>query len=382
MKYRNFGKLDFKASTLGFGCMRLPCLDSAASGANVDEEEAIRMIRYAIEQGVNYVDTAYMYHLGKSELVLGKALRDGYRDRVKVATKSPLMRVKTAQEYDDILTEQLQKLGLETIDFYLFHGLNKQNWEVVKNQDLLGRAEAAKKAGKIGHIGFSFHDDYEVFEDIINSYEGWEFCQIQYNYMDTENQAGLKGLQLAAARGMGIVIMEPLQGGKLVHPPEEIKKIARESGYGNSLADLAFKWLVNQPEISLILSGMTTMEEVRENIESVNNWDVGMLSEKEAKLIKDIKGAYNKRNKDCIPCTGCGYCMPCPQAVDIPQNMKLYNDGVLYDFFNEAQRRYGLLLKPEQQAGACLECGSCEDLCPQKIPISEWMPKIHAALEA
>ena len=380
MRYRNFGSLDFQVSVLGFGCMRLPCLDGVASGPGIDEEEAVRMIRYAIEQGVNYVDTAYLYHGGNSELVLGKALRDGYRDRVKVATKAPMMRITKAQEYDAVLDEQLQKLGVEMIDFYLFHGLNKQTWEVVKNQELLARAEAAKKAGKIGHIGFSFHDPYEVFADIIEGYEGWEFCQIQYNYMDTEFQAGQKGLRLAASRGMGVVVMEPLQGGKLVNPPAEIKEIIRESGYAGSLADLALKWLISQPEWSVFLSGMTAMKEVRENIEAASTFTEGTLSGEEARLIDAVKVAYRERNKDCLPCSGCNYCLPCPHSVDIPANIRFYNDGILYGYFNEAKRRYGFLLKPEQRAGACLECGRCDEVCPQKIPISEWMPKIHAAL--
>lgn len=210
MQYRNFGKLDWQASALGFGCMRLPTIESLPTNSIINEAEAIKMIHYAIDNGVNYLDTAYVYHNGHSEVVLGKALQGDYRDRVKIATKAPLMIIKTAEEYDRILDEQLKKLGVDMIDFYLFHGLNKATWEIVKSQNLIERAEAALQAGKIGHIGFSFHDQYEVFEDIINGYDAWSFCQIQYNYMDTENQAGTKGLKLAASKGLAVVVMEPL----------------------------------------------------------------------------------------------------------------------------------------------------------------------------
>lgn len=381
MEYRSFGKVDFKVSALGFGCMRLPLAEAGGDPANIDEAEAIRMIRHAVDSGVNYFDTAYFYHSGQSEILLGKALKDGYRERVMVATKLPVGRVKTTEDFDVILNEQLGKLGIEKIDFYLFHGLGKQSWEQVKKLNLLEKAEAAKKAGKIGHIGFSFHDNYEAFEEIINGYDGWEFCQIQYNYMDTANQAGIKGLKLAGSKGIAVVSMEPLQGGKLANPPEEIRKLIKDSGYQGTPADIAIKWLLDQPEISLVLSGMSTMEQLEQNLVSVENSHSGMLTEAEAKLIKEIGAAYMERNKNSVPCTGCNYCMPCPQQVNIPHNFRTYNDSVMYGYSGEAKRRYTMFTRPEQRASACVSCRICEDKCPQKIAISELMGKIKETFE-
>jgi predicted aldo/keto reductase-like oxidoreductase len=379
MQYRNFGRLDWQVSALGFGCMRLPTTDSAPVSANVAEAEAMRMIRHAIDNGVNYVDTAYVYHSGKSEIVLGKALQDGYRDKVKVATKAPIWLIKKAEEYDKFLDEQLKKLGVDRIDFYLFHGLDKSSWDAVKSQELLGRAEAALQAGKIGHIGFSFHDRYEVFEEILNGYDGWSMCLMQYNFMDTDNQAGTKGVQLAASRGLGVVVMEPLLGGKLANPPEQIRKQLQDSGYAGSAADLAFRWLWNQPEVSAVLSGMSAMDQVVANVRSANRSAIGSLTGMEADLIEKMRLFYLARTA--IPCTGCGYCQPCPNSVDIPRNLKLYNDGVMYGSFAEAKRVYNLFLEPEQRAANCIQCQACEEKCPQKIPISEWMLKVQEKLK-
>jgi len=225
MQYRSFGKLDWKASALGFGCMRFPAADGKRGSPNVDEAEAIRMLRHAIDHGVNYIDTAYPYHEGKSELIVGRALNDGYRERVRLATKSPTWLLQGAQDFDRILNEQLQKLQTGHIDFYLLHGLNKANWSnVVLKLGLLGLAERALADGRIRHLGFSFHDDYAGFETIVNGSDLWSFCQIQYNYMDTENQAGTRGLRLAAEKGLAVVLMEPLLGGRLADPPPAIRE--------------------------------------------------------------------------------------------------------------------------------------------------------------
>lgn len=378
MQFRTFGKLDWQVSALGFGCMRLPTAESAATGASVAEEEAIGMIRYAIDNGVNYVDSAYVYHSGKSEVVLGKALRDGYRDKVKIATKAPIWLIRKAEDYDKFLDEQLKRLGADAIDFYLFHGLDKSSWDAVKSQDLLGRAEAALKAGKIGRIGFSFHDRFEVFEEILNGYDGWSMCLLQYNFMDTDNQAGTKGLKLAASRGLGVVVMEPLLGGKLANTPQEIMKQFKDSGFAGSSAELALQWLWNQPEVSVVLSGMSAMDQVVANVRSANRSRIGSLSEMEAGLIEEARRFYLERTA--IPCTGCGYCLPCPNGVDIPRNLKLYNDGVMYGSFAEEKRIYDLFLQPEERAANCIQCKACEEKCPQKITISEWMPKVHDQL--
>lgn len=378
MQYRKLGKLDWEVSALGFGCMRLPTLSKNPIGADILEKEAIDMIRYAIDNGVNYVDTAYLYHMGQSEIVLGKALSEGYRDKVKIATKSPMMRIKAKNEYDAILDDQLKKLNVEMIDFYLFHGLNKKTWEIVKEQGLIERAEAAKKAGKIGHICFSFHDKYEVFEEIINGYDSWTLCQIQYNFMDTDIQAGTKGLKLAASKDIGIVVMEPLRGGKLANPISEVKDLLKNREYKHTLADLSLKWLWNQKEVSVLLSGMSNMNQVVENIKSADEAKINSLSSDEERLIEEIKDIYTSRGKN-IPCTGCGYCMPCPQDINIPQVLNFYNEGVMYDFFDDSRRTYNLFGKP---ASKCVKCKECEEKCPQSIPISDWMDKIDDTLSS
>jgi uncharacterized protein len=378
MQYRNFGKLDWKPSALGFGCMRLPLVDGNPAGENIDENEAIRIIRHAIDGGVNYVDTAYFYHNGKSEIVVGKALRDGYREKVKLATKAPLWYIKSTGDYDKYLDEQLKKLQTEHIDFYLFHGLSARTWEFINNLNLLKEAEDAVKDGRIGHIGFSFHDNYNAFEKIINGYDNWSFCQIQYNYMDVENQAGSKGLKLAASKGIPVVIMEPLLGGKLANPPGEIRTLLNSSGKERTPADWALQWVWNQPEVSVVLSGMSSFDQVEENLKSASKSGVNTLSSEDIKIIDIAREKYKERT--IIPCTGCSYCMPCPNNVEIPRNFKMYNEGFMYNEINSTRDAYLRFIDEKNRANACIKCRACEERCPQKIKISEWMPKVHEVM--
>jgi predicted aldo/keto reductase-like oxidoreductase len=387
MEFRNFGKLDWKTSVLGFGAMRLPTTDGDPRSANIDEAESTRMMRHAIDNGVNYVDTAYIYHGGNSERVVGAALRDGYRDKVHIADKSPVWLIREAGDFDRLLNEQLQRLQTDHIDFYLLHGLNKKAWEnVVLKFDLIEKANAAIRDGRIRHLGFSFHDDYAGFEQIVNGYDQWTFCQIQYNYMDTENQAGLKGLQLAASKGLAVVVMEPLLGGRLANPPAAIRKLFDEAARGNRAvkgrtpAELALQWIWDQPEVSLILSGMSNMPQLEANLKYAANARVGSFGSADHELISRLRAAYFARTP--IPCTKCGYCMPCPNGVNIPRNFELYNDAHLHDDLEEGQFVYRAFLPELERASACVECRECEDLCPQKIPISEWMPKVGAAMGA
>ncbi|MGO9446148.1 MAG: aldo/keto reductase [Thiobacillaceae bacterium] len=379
MQYRSFGKLDWKGSALGFGCMRLPAVDGRQSSGNVDEAEAIRMVRHAIDHGVNYCDTAYMYHEGKSELILGRALRDGYRERVRLATKLPVYFVQGPQDFDRLLNEQLTKLQTDHIDFYLLHGLSKATWSnVVLKHGLLGLAEKALADGRIRHLGFSFHDSYESFEEIVNGSDLWSFCQIQYNYMDIENQAGTRGLKLAADKGLAVVIMEPLLGGRLADPPPAIAETIAGDPAHRSPAQLAFEWLWDQPEVSVVLSGMSAMSQVVENLQFADSARVGKLTAADQALIARVREQYQARIP--IPCTKCGYCMPCPNDVNIPANFDLFNYAKAYDDVSSAKFRYNFLLKEGQRAAACIDCDTCENLCPQHIPISDWMPKVSELL--
>jgi uncharacterized protein len=372
MKYRPFGKLDFQVSALGFGAMRLPVIDG--DQGKINEPEAIRMIHYAIDHGVNYVDTAWPYHEGRSEGVVGKALQDGYRDKVKLATKSPARLVKTAQDFDRFLNEQLQRLQTDHLDFYLLHGLNKRTWPIVRDLDVFTWAEKTIRDGRFLHLGFSFHDEFEVFKEIIDAYERWTFCQIQYNFMDTEYQAGTKGLQYAAGKGLAVVIMEPIRGGQLAkQPPEGVAKIWESASKKRSPAEWALQWVWNHPEVSTVLSGMTTMEQVIENVEAANRSGPKTLNEEDLSLIEQVREEYGKKSP--IPCTKCKYCLPCPNEVNIPGILGLYNDAMMYGDPKRMQRLYQIRIQEGERADQCLECKECEELCPQGIAISEWIKK-------
>ena len=369
MQYRKFGKTDFEVSALGFGCMRLPMIKGSTKKTDVDEAEAIRMIRKAIDDGVNYLDTAWPYHDGASEAVLGKALKDGYRERVKIATKCPTWLVNSAEDFDSILDKQLKRLDIDKIDFYLLHNLYDTVWEdCVLKYDLLSRMEAAKAAGKIDYFGFSFHDEYDVFIDIINGYN-WDFCQIQMNYNDIDYQATMKGLEEAGRRGMGVVIMEPLLGGKLTRLPEAAAKMMSDK---KSPVEWGLDFLWNRPEVSVVLSGMSTMQHVEDNLLYAGRSSTGMLSQDDVDMLMRVRAAY--KNLIIAPCTGCEYCLPCPAGILIPQLLEAYNrtatlgmsDAV--DYYNERKGDVG--------ADACLQCKQCEGECPQHILISDMMEKM------
>jgi predicted aldo/keto reductase-like oxidoreductase len=378
MRYRKFAKLDWEASILGFGCMRLPTRDGNPMSPDIDEPEAIRMIRTAIDRGVNYVDTAYPYHGQRSEIVTGLALRDGYRDRVKLATKLPVWQVNEAADFDKLLNEQLQKLQTDRIDCYLLHALDQSRWEKILHLNLLERAEAAIRDGRIGCLGFSFHDQYPTFPEIVDGYDGWAFCQIQYNYMNLEHQAGLRGLQYAAARGLAVVIMEPLLGGRLASPPPAVRQLINGFAEKRSPADWALQWLWNQPEVTVVLSGMSSMDQVEANLGSAESGKAGSLGPAELELVERLREKFLERAP--IPCTKCGYCLPCPQGVDIPGNLECYNDGITFDDLTQARFRYQRFFDDAERAGRCVQCRICESRCPQGISIADWMPRVHSDL--
>jgi predicted aldo/keto reductase-like oxidoreductase len=373
MQYRRFGKLDWQPSALGFGCMRFPVIDGDSS--RIDEESAASMLQLAIDQGVNYIDTAYPYHAGNSEDFVGRTLQGGYREKVKLATKLPAWKVEKPEDFDHYLNEQLDRLRTEQIDFYLLHALDEKVWSNIHKLDVLSWAERALADGRIANLGFSFHDDFKVFKSIIDAYESWDFCLIQYNIMDRTYQAGEKGLRYAAERGMGVVIMEPLRGGRLVDPPQKVQELWDTAESPRKPAEWALQWLWNQPDVSLVLSGMSSLQQVEENVASASRSGVGSLNRKELELIDRVRETY--QSFALIPCTRCGYCIPCPEGVAIPRILHLYNDGIMYDKLENAANEYQRWVSAENKGDLCLVCGECQEQCPQDIEIPEWLEKIH-----
>jgi len=378
MKYRKFGKMDWKASTLGFGAMRLPILNG--DHRNINEPESIRMIRYAIDHGVNYIDTAYFYHGGNSEVVVGKALQDGYREKVRIATKLPCPDVHVPEDFDRLLNEQLKRLQTKKIDFYLLHGLNTMEWTKVRDFGVLKWAEGAITNGRIGHLGFSFHDTYDVFQEIVDSYDNWILSQIQYNYMDEELQAGTRGLEYAYKKGLAVVVMEPIRGGRLAKPSEKLAKIWATAPVQRTPQEWALRWVWNHPQVTLALSGMSTMQQVVENVAYAEQSQPHNLKADELALIGRVRDTYLSLSP--ISCTSCRYCMPCPNDVDIPRVFDFYNEAMIYNTAPEARKMYTEPWIKEHRADKCIKCDQCVEKCPQKLPIPELLEKVHEFLTA
>lgn len=398
MRYRQFGRCGFEVSALGFGCMRLPYVGSDQSA--IREDEAVRMVRYAIDEGVNYVDTAYGYHGGNSERFVGRALADGYRDRVKLATKLPVWLCKSSDDFGRLLSEQLERLATDHVDCYLLHSLNQKSWSKARDMGVLDFLADQLELGRIRHAGFSFHAAYEVFPDIVDSFD-WDFCQIMLNYVDVEYQAGLAGLKYAASRGLAVVVMEPLRGGKLAaNLPEEVVAalgmrgidgdsrcvrggvggVGGVSGEGWSPAEWALRWVWNLPEVSVALSGMSSMEQVVDNIRIASDAAPGALTERQLAMLARAREAYMTRTK--IACTECGYCQPCPQGVLIPDVFGLYNEAEIFNAWEGSRWIYGGIVKASRDASKCVECGQCEAACPQQLKVIELLKEAHAALAA
>lgn len=375
--YRNFGKTGKKVSILGFGCMRLPILDDRPE--NINEPLATAMLRYAIDHGVNYVDTAYPYHKGMSEVAVGNALKDGYRDQVYLATKLPSWLIQKKEDFDKFLDEQLQRLQTDRIDFYLLHGIHRNFWENLTNLDVFEFLDSAVEDGRIGHAGFSFHDEFEFFREVVDSYN-WDFSQIQYNYIDQEFQAGMAGLEYAASKDMGTAIMEPLRGSCLTsNIPLDIQAIWNRAEVKRSLAEWALLFLWDQPEVNVVLSGMSAMEHVIDNINIAENGYVNVLTDDERNLIEEVREAYSARIH--VGCTGCNYCMPCPGGVDIPLNLNLLNDVYVYQNMQKPSGNYSFLISKRMSASFCTQCGECEEKCTQNIPIRKYLKEAVETFE-
>ena len=318
------GSLDWQVSALGFGCMRLP--PRKINRLRAETDKSIDVIRYGIDLGINYLDTAWPYHLGDSEKILGKALKDGYRERVHLVTKLPMFMVTNSDQFDSYLKTQMKRLQTDYLDAYLFHAVNQGNFEKIKKLGLIKKMENAKKEGLIRSIGFSFHDTLPVYKEIIDYYP-WDITQIQNNYMDTGVQATTEGLSYAHSKGIAVVVMEPLKGGTLVNPPQEALDIINSAEKKRTPADWALQFLWNKPEISVVLSGMNTKKMIQENCESANNSGINSLTAQELKVIESLTEEFRK--KIVVPCTACSYCMPCPKGVNIPQNFACLNNVAL-----------------------------------------------------
>jgi predicted aldo/keto reductase-like oxidoreductase len=360
-------------SVLGFGTMRLPL----SGDGQIDEPAAERMIRSAIDNGVNYIDTARPYHGGKSEPFTGKALK-GLRDKVLLATKLPCWLVKTRREMDTHLEEQLTQLQTDHIDVYLLHSLKSMTWTHMLELGALDFLQKARDAGKIRYIAFSFHDGIDLFKSIVDAFP-WDACQIQFNMLDESYQAGREGMLYAAERDIGVIAMEPLRGGNLTPPlPKELEPMARAIGYtAPTLADIALRWVWNHPEISVVLSGMTAPEHVTRNIESASRALPNSLTQQELDFVQAVRNFFVSRMR--VPCTYCAYCKPCPHGVDIPQCFANYNTASMADAWDVQKASYHYLLDPSRgakKASACVECNACLPKCPQHIPIPEKLKEV------
>jgi uncharacterized protein len=382
MLYRNLGRTGERVSILGFGAMRLPILDGRPE--QIDVPLATRMLHYAIQAGVNYVDTAYIYHTGPeggqgmSEPFLGGALTGGLREKVLLATKLPPWHVNTREDMDAVLERQLQALNTEYIDGYLVHGLNSREWARLVELGVRGFLDAARADGRIRFAGFSFHDEGSAFKPIVDGYD-WDLCQIQYNYMDTDIQAGEAGLRYAAGRGLGVVVMEPLKGGRLAaRVPDEVRAVFGSDADGPSPADWALRFVWNRPEVSLLLSGMGTMEQVVANVEAAKEGLADSLSADDLAKIESARRVYRERLL--VDCTACRYCLPCPSGVDIPTVFSHLNATSLYGHLEAERSDYARYLKGK--ASLCTECGECEEKCPQLLSVREHLTSAVRILES
>ena len=365
-----FPRIEIESTMLGFGCMRLP---TTAEG-KIDEPEAIRMIRHAIDSGLRYIDTAYPYHGGESEVVVGKALQDGYREKVVLATKLPCWAVKTHEDMMRLLDEQLRKLQTDHIDFYLLHAMNKDRLAEMQRLDYKSFLAEAQAQGKIRYPAFSFHDDAETFLKILNDYD-WAMCQVQMNILDDEDQATLEGIREAGRRGVGVVVMEPLRGGLLANPPQDIVDIYDRQPVRRSPVEWAFRYLYGMPEVITILSGMSTWEQLQDNLRIFDLPERPVLSDDEKRLFADVKAAYLACTK--TRCTGCRYCQPCPKGVAIPRIFQGY-DTTLMRRDGSFTQGYARIAEDKADASLCVKCRKCEGACPQHLPIVQYLEEIHA----
>lgn len=371
MENRKMEKLGVETSLLGFGCMRFP----TTTEGKIDEARAEKMLDMTYEAGVNYFDTAYPYHDGASEPFVGKVLNKYDRDTYYLATKLPVWLLEKEEDVERIFNEQLERLQKDYVDFYLLHALDKERWEKIRELKVVETCEQLQKEGKIKNLGFSFHDDYDVFEEILTS-RNWDFCQIQYNYMDTEEQAGDKGYALTEKLGVPLVIMEPIRGGSLAGFSEDIEDMFHALDKEKSIASYALRWVASHPNVKVVLSGMSTEEQAADNLKTFG--DFKPLTEKEHETIDKVVQTLRSRVQN--GCTGCAYCMPCPAGVNIPRNFKLWNQYHVYQKYEAVKFGWEGLAQKER-AESCIKCGKCETVCPQHLSIRENLERVQKDLE-
>jgi predicted aldo/keto reductase-like oxidoreductase len=373
MRFRPLGSTGLDVSILGLGCMRLPVL--GGDPTRIDEDQAGALLERAVERGVNYLDTAYPYHGGESERWLGRVLTPVLRRRVLLATKLPPWPVRTLDDCERILEEQLERLRTDRIELYLLHSLNTRHWRRLRDLGVLEWVERARADGRIGHVGFSFHDRLPVFQEIVDAWD-WAFCQIQYNYMDEEVQAGTAGLEYAAAKGLGVVVMEPLRGGRLGSAGAPALEEIWSGGPGP--ADAALRWVWDRPEVSVVLSGMNSVAQLEANAAAAERVAPGTFDTADRARIQRARSWYRERQP--IPCTFCQYCLPCPEGVNIPRLFELMNDATMFEDWGAVRRRYNQFTPADEIASHCVACGRCEEACPQGIAIIDELERVHRSL--
>jgi predicted aldo/keto reductase-like oxidoreductase len=375
---REIPRTQEKLPILGFGCMRF-----VEKNGSIDEERSKALLRYAIDKGITHLDTAWMYHHGQSESFLGRALADGYREKVTISTKLPHWLVKSREDMDFFLNTQLNRLNTNYIDYYLIHSIGRESWDRMKACGVMEFLDTAKADGRIKHTGFSFHEDTKTFKEIVDAYP-WDCCLIQYNIIDEFSQAGREGLTYAAQKGLAVFIMEPLRGGKLArNPPGEIAHIWEQAPVKRTMAEWALRWLWDQPEITMVLSGMNDFAQVDENCRTAETAYPGSLTAEEQSVIRRVSDTWHSLMK--VPCTGCQYCMPCPFGVNIPSCFEMYNNLFM---FGDTWRtnavyaaRLGGVMSGYSVASACVGCGACLSACPQGIHIPERLKEVSDRLE-